>query len=190
MTSITKKLQTANSELQTKITKETPTEKILKLSPPCRCGGCEHGCTVGSGIFLDHEIIPLAKFLNISEEELKEKHLEKIEKFNTTKYRPKTKKGWFKKYGKCTFYDDKKGCTIHAVKPFECKISSGCNGVGDDIIAWFNLNHFVNENDPESLRQYAQYLKNGGKMIPGGELEKLVPDKKKRDAILNYKLLR
>ncbi len=172
------------------ITKDTSEEDILKLSPPCRCHGCEHGCTVGSGILLDKDIPKIAQHFGITEDELKEKYLEKIEKFNTTKWRPKTKKKLFKKYGRCIWYDTKKGCKAHPSKPFECSIASGCNDKGADIIAWFNLNYFVNENDPESLRQYAQYIKAGGKVIPGGELEKLVPDKKKRDEILKYKIMK
>ena len=52
------------------------------------------------------------------------------------------------------------------------------------------LNYFVNKNDPESIRQFAAYLKSGGKTLPGGRLEDFIPDKKKLKKILNYDILR
>jgi len=52
------------------------------------------------------------------------------------------------------------------------------------------LNYLVNKNDPESIRQYAAYLKSGGKTIPGGKLEELIPDKEKLKKILNFEQLK
>ncbi|MFH1212150.1 MAG: hypothetical protein V1659_04465, partial [Candidatus Woesearchaeota archaeon] len=112
------------------------------------------------------------------------------EKFNKKRYRPKTKKEMNKQYGPCVFYSEKNGCKINEAKPFECRIASGCNGFGEEIIAWFNLNYFVNENDPESVRQYNNYIQNHGKVIDGGELKKLLPGKKKRDDIINFNILK
>lgn len=51
------------------------------------------------------------------------------------------------------------------------------------------LNHQVNVNDPESIRQYAIYLKTHT-TIPGGELEELVPDKERLRKILDFTILK
>jgi hypothetical protein len=52
------------------------------------------------------------------------------------------------------------------------------------------LNYFVNEDDPESLRQWNTYLKSGGKGITGGSFAELVPDLRIRMKLLNYEVLR
>ena len=52
------------------------------------------------------------------------------------------------------------------------------------------VKHAVDANDAESVRQYAQYLKSGGKTIPGAELENLVPDKERLRKILSYEILK
>ena len=54
---------------------------------------------------------------------------------------------------------------------------------------WFTLNHFVNVDDPESIRQWAVYLKTHD-TIQGGSLEELVPDKKLLKKILNYEIIK
>ena len=91
-------------------------------------------------------------------------------------------------YGECVFHDKKQGCTIHEVKPLHCKVGS-CNDHGEAIHLWFTINYFVNKNDPESVRQWATYLKTHP-TIPGGELEDLVPDKEMLSKILSYEILR
>ena len=48
------------------------------------------------------------------------------------------------------------------------------------------LNHFVNKDDAESIRQYASYLKSGGKTLEGAELKELVPNKEKLRKILEF----
>ena len=72
----------------------------------------------------------------------------------------------------------------------ECKISMACKPFGEQLSLWFMLDHFVNKDDAESLRQYAVYLKSGGKTLKGAELEVLVPDKKKLKKILSYEILK
>ena len=94
-----------------------------------------------------------------------------------------------KKYGTCIFFNTQEGCRIHDVKPLQCKISS-CNEYGEEISVWFNLNYFVNPNDPNSIREWKTYLGSGGKNIPGGNLDELVPDKEKLRKILNYEVLK
>ena len=171
------------------LTRSTPLKKVLELAPPCKCSACSHGCTMGSGFLVESDIPKIAKFLNVSEEELKKQHLERVELFNKTMWRPKLERK-NKPYGKCTFYGEKEGCKIHKVKPLQCKVSMGCKEHGEELNVWFVLNHIVNEHDPESIRQYAQYIEAGGKTIPGGTLKELVPNKKLLKKILEYKILK
>ena len=126
--------------------------------------------------------------MNITEKELKENYLEEVEKFNTKLFRPKILRK-NNPYGKCIFFNEKIGCKIHEVKPLECKISMGCKPYGEQLSLWFVLNHFVNKQDPESIRQYAAYLKSGGKALQGAKLDELVPDKEKLRKILSFEML-
>ena len=104
--------------------------------------------------------------------------------------RPKLLRKDSRPYGRCIFYDDQQGCTIHEVKPLECKTSINCKDYGEDLSVWFKINYIVDPCDPESIRQYAQYIKSGGKIIPGAELENLVPDKEKLRKVLSYDVLK
>ena len=170
-----------------KLTKNTPLKEVLKLSHPCKCDACTVGCRHGSGVFADDEIKRVAKHLQISEEVLKKEFLEEVEKFNTKKYRPKILREG-KQYGKCIFFDEELGCKVHEVKPLECKVSMGCKDYGEQLSIWFMLNHFVNKDDAESVRQFASYLKTGGKTLKGAELKDLVPDKEKLKKILKFEI--
>ena len=172
------------------ISKNTSLKEVLKLAPACQCEACSHGCRYGSGLLAKGDEKKLASFLKISEKELKEKFLEEVERFNTKLFRPKLIRKGKEYYGQCVFYDDKKGCTVHDAKPLECKTSMGCKDYGEELSVWFMVNHAVNPDDPESVRQYAQYLKTGGKIIPGATLQDLVPDKDKLKKILNYEILK
>ncbi len=169
------------------IIKDTPLQDIKRLSPSCRCGACSHACTVGSGFLVQDDHARLASHLNVSEQELKEMYLEPEEKFNTTLWRPKIKKNAYG-YGPCIFYDNAKGCTVHDAKPTHCRVATCCNSRGEDINIWFHVNHFLDPDDPESIRQFATYLTSGGKTIPGASLEDLAPDALLGD-ILSYKIL-
>ena len=172
------------------IHKNTPLKKVLKLAAPCQCNACNHGCKYGSGSLAGDDAKKIAEFLQISEKDLKKGFLEETELFNKKILRPKLIKEENKAYGQCVFYDDEKGCTIHKVKPLECRTSIQCKDYGEDLSAWFMVNHIVDAKDPESLRQYAQYIKSGGKVIKGAELKDLVPDKEKLKRILNYEILK
>ena len=172
------------------ISKNTPLKDVLKLAAPCRCNACNHGCKFGSGSLAGDDTKNIAEFLGVSEIDLKKGFLEKTELFNKTILRPKLIMEENKTYGQCVFYDDAKGCTIHEVKPLECKTSIQCKDYGEDLSVWFMLNHVVDTKDPESIRQYAQYLKSGGKIITGASLQELVPDKEKLNKILSYEILR
>ncbi len=169
------------------ITKSTPLSKILRLGRECsRCGKC---CTHGTGFLVEKDIPAIAEFLGITKEELIKNCLEPVTKFNTTLYRPLSVKKKNKAYGTCIFFNSEQGCRIHPVKPLQCKISS-CNEYGENISVWFDLNYFVNPNDPESIRQWKIYLDCRGKTIPGAGLNELVPDKKILNKILNYEVLK
>ena len=172
------------------IHKNTPLKDVLELAAPCRCNSCNHGCKFGSGSLAGDDAKKIASFLDISEEDLKKGFLEEVELFNKKLQRPKLIREKSKPYGRCVFYDDKKGCTIHEVKPLECKTSISCRDYGGDLSIWFMVNHIVDPNDAESVRQYAQYIKSGGKLIPGASLEELVPDKENLKKILSYDILK
>ena len=172
-----------------KLTKNTPLKEVLKLSHPCKCDACTVGCRHGSGFLVDEDIPRIAKHLGITEEVLKKEFLEEVEKFNTKHFRPKILRK-DKPYGKCIFFDEEIGCKVHEAKPLECKISMGCKDYGEKLSLWFMLNHFVNEIDPESIRQFATYIKSGGKTLQGANLEDLVPDKEKLKKILSFEILK
>ena len=184
-----KKLMKKGVWLETiSLAKNTPLKEVLKLAHPCECNACSNGCKYGSGFLADEDIPRIAKYLGVTKEVLKKDFLEEVEKFNTKKLRPKILRK-NRQYGKCIFFDEKSRCKIHDVKPLECKISMGCKEYGEQLSIWFMLNHFVNENDAESIRQFAEYLKSGGKTLEGGKLEYLVPDKEKLRKILSFEIL-
>src|SRR3989344_5812362 len=166
------------------ITRTTSTEEILTLTEPCSCTACQHGCKMGSGTLGDGDAEPMAKLLGISVAELKEKHLEEIEKFNTKRLRPKILRNG-KQYGNCTFFKEGK-CSVHAAKPLECKVAMPCKPYGDKLIAWFDLKHFLNPNDPESVRQYAAFLRVGGMLLPNAAIADIVPDAAQREKNHSY----
>ncbi len=172
------------------VTKNTPLKDVLKLAAPCRCNSCNHGCKYGSGSLVEDDPKKIAGFLKVSEEDLKKDFLEETELFNRKILRPRLLREKGKVHGRCIFYDDKKGCTIHEVKPLECKTSIQCKDYGEDLSIWFMVNHMVDTKDPESVRQYSQYIKSGGKIIQGAELENLIPDKEKLRKILSYEILK
>ena len=172
------------------ITKNTPLKEVLNLAAPCQCNACNHGCKYGSGSLAEGDSKKMAEFLKISEEDLKKDFLEEVELFNKKVLRPRLLRKKGKIHGRCVFYSDSKYCTIHEVKPLECKTSMGCKDYGEELSVWFMVNHIIDAKDPESIRQYAQYIKTGGKVIPGAELEKMVPDEEKLRKILSYEILK
>ncbi|HLC96232.1 MAG TPA: YkgJ family cysteine cluster protein [Candidatus Nanoarchaeia archaeon] len=168
------------------LSKDTPLKDVMKLAHPCGCNACTIGCKLGSGILADEDLAKIAHFLGKTKEETKKEFLEEVERFNTKRFRPKV---LGKPYGQCIFFDGKE-CKIHEVKPLECEISMGCEEYGEQLSIWFMLNHFVNKNDPESIRQYDAYLRSGGKTLPGGTLADLVPNAEQLKKILKFEILR
>jgi len=167
------------------ITKDTELKDVLKHD----CDKCGHCCSYGTGFAVKEDIKPIAKYLNVKEKELKEKWMEEVEIFHTKLWRPKTIKKpeqRDKPFGKCVFLKDKI-CSIHKVKPLQCRIG---NCKSEELALWFMLNYQVNANDPESIREFASYLKHGGKTLPGGELNNLIQDKEKLNKIIKYEIMR
>ncbi len=172
------------------IKKSTSLEKIKKLGNTCK--QCGHCCTFGSGLLAEGDIKRIAKHMKISEKKLTDKYLQPISKFDTPTHKPKTLKHKEKEhlpFGKCIFLGKNNLCKIHEAKPLQCELGI-CNEHGSDIDVWFNLNHLVDPKNPESIRQWNVYLKSGGKNIPGGELNDLIPDEKRLKKILEYDILR
>ncbi|MBW2991866.1 YkgJ family cysteine cluster protein [Candidatus Woesearchaeota archaeon] len=167
------------------ITKATKLRDVLKNQECKKCGSC---CKFGTGFLADGDLKQIARVLHMKEDHMKEedvkkKYLEEVEIFNKKMLRPRTQG---KPYGECVFL---KGnlCSIHPVKPLQCKIG---NCSSDELVAWFLLNYVIDEKDPEAVRQYRIYLESGGKEIPGGRLQDLVPDSNELKKILSFERLR
>ena len=169
-----------------KITKNTQLIEVLKLAAPCQCHKCNSGCTFGSGLLAKDDAKRIAEYLSISEKEVKEKYFEEVEHFNKPMLRPKAIKNG-KPYGHCIFFDNK--CAIHEVKPLQCKTSMQCKDYGEDLAKWFMVNYIIEPSDPESMRQYALYLKTHA-ALEGAELHELVTDKEKLRKMLSFELLK
>jgi len=167
------------------ITTKTPQKYIEKLGEKCEI--CGHCCKFDSGIFLADDIKKVAGSLGIPPDDFKKRYLEEKKIFNRDVHKAKLKREG-KPFGPCVFLDEKQ-CAIHDFKPVHCKIASGCNEFGQEINLWFMLNFIVDENDPQAIREWAQYLKTHP-TIQGGNLHELVPDKVKLERILNYKILK
>lgn len=162
-----------------RITRETPLQRALELGSKCqRRNNC---CRHGSGALAMDDEERIAAYLKITREELRQKYLEPVTRLATTLQRPKSIMAKGRPWGPCIFFRD--GCAIQEVKPLECRVGT-CSEDGEDLSIWFMLNFFLDMGNPESVREYASYLRYR-KTIPGGKLEELIPDKKVRDAILN-----
>lgn len=176
--------QSINKIPELEITKETTIQEILKIGSHCTRSG--HCCSYSGGFVLEGEILIMAKHIGINEDEFKQRYLDEIESFNTKHFKLKSNKD-SKPFGPCIFLKNNL-CSIHEVKPLHCRVGS-CHRLGEQLSIWFALNYFVNKNDPESIRQWAQYLKTHPS-IPGGELHELIPNQEELKKILSYEKLR
>tara|TARA_Y100000310_G_scaffold48321_1_gene44782 strand:- start:2246 stop:2767 length:522 start_codon:yes stop_codon:yes gene_type:complete len=171
------------------IKKQTSKKRIIEMAPACSCDACNHACQFSSGIMTKNDVDRLAKHLHMTKQDVKDKHLEKVHIYNKIFHRPKLERKDNKPFGKCTFFQDKVGCKIHSAKPLHCKIAMNCKDYGEQLNTWFYLNHIVDGNDPEAIRQWAVYLKTHP-TIPGGTLKDLVPNQAHLKKILNYEILK
>jgi hypothetical protein len=165
-----------------RITYDMKLSEIKKFTYECSCSKCRNGCLYGSGAMTDNDIKNMARLLNITEQELKDKYLEIVERYSTKRYRPKILRNG-KPYGRCIFYDDKIGCKVHNAKPLECSIAMSCSEHGEDLIQWFNAHYFLDLNKKDSIKEWNQMVKLRG-TIPGATIQELIPDKNKRKSIL------
>lgn|SRR3989338_4304654 len=169
------------------ITKKTPMQIVEHYGKECTgCGKC---CSLDSGIVLEEDIPRLASYLGLTKKEFIEKYLNEHEKFNTKVWKLKQEKKTHLPMGRCVFLNEKNQCSVHEVKPMHCRVCSTASRHGEQLSLWFTLNHLVNPEDPESIRQWAQYLKTHP-TIPGGELHELVPDQNRLSKILSYETFR
>ncbi len=173
------------------ITKLTSKDRIMKIvKSPQRPG---KACEMTSGLIHEDELPHLAKELDLSIEQLKENLLDVHNYYNKNMHKPKLDKHPEKEhlpYGKCVFLhksDDSHNCRFGDKKPLHCKLSTDKKH-GHKIHNWYLLNHVVDIEDPESIRQWASYLKSHP-TIPGGKLNDLVPNKEKLEQILKYELV-
>lgn len=148
------------------IHKDTPLKDILKLAAPCMCRSCSHGCKLGSGFLAGDDSKNMAKFLEISEEELKSNYLEEAVMFNKRMLRPRLLRKEKMPFGRCVFYSDEFGCTVHEAKPLQCKTSMGCKDYGEELSIWFMMNYILEPKDYRSMEEFRQYVKCGGRLIP------------------------
>ena len=173
------------------ITKETQVQEIIKKTASCSCDACKNSCRFGSGFATAQDLQKIADYLHMGVDELKKNLMEEKTFFHTTLSRPKLKrKKEHHPFGACVFFDEEKGCTIHEVKPTECKVAMPCDPIGEDTRIWFLVNHFLNPADPISLQEYAVYLKTNGRTIPKAELHEVCKDEKIREEVLSYKRVR
>lgn len=164
----------------------TTEQDAIALGNDCRRRG--HCCRMGSGIAREDELPAIAAFLSLSVDALKAKHLDTVTRFNTAHWKLKIKAEDGKPYGPCIFYDaGAKACTIHPAKPLYCKVGI-CNENGAGLIQWYNVHHFLDPDDPVSIREYALACE-AAPPIPGAAPEDLVP-KEILSKILDYAELR
>jgi Fe-S-cluster containining protein len=169
------------------IVKSTPLKEILNIAKPCSCNACNHGCKLGSGFLINEDKQKIADFLEIDIKTLESKYLEKRILLNKEMYRPKQIKKNKLPYGQCIFFINNK-CSIHPVKPLECKVAMPCDKDGEKFTLWFMLNYILDPKDNEAIRQYNTYIKSGGKILPGAKLNEIISDKKKLKMILSREL--
>ena len=56
-------------------------------------------------------------------------------------------------------------------------------------IQWFNVNYFLNVNDPVSIREYSIYC-DMNELIKGAHIKELIPEKKLKKIMDYYELKR
>ena len=137
-----------------KITLATTSEEIINLTSECnKCGHC---CSFGSGYLIEEDFETLAKHLDIDVETLKKDYLEEVTILTKILHKPKLIHKESKFFGSCIFLKDGI-CDIHSVKPFYCKLGSGCKNEADLIWQWF-LHHHVIGDSKSAIDEYDKLL--------------------------------
>ena len=165
------------------ITKHTPETRIAELGKECT--GCGHCCKVDSGILFEEDVTRIADYMKIPRDDFIKEFLEEHERFHTKCWKLKQIREDGKPFGRCVLLDEDNKCSVHEAKPRYCKLLSTASKHGQQLAVWFALNHFVNPHDPESVRQWAAYLRTHP-TIPGGQLHELIPEEQRLRRILSY----
>ncbi|MFH1400348.1 MAG: YkgJ family cysteine cluster protein [Nanoarchaeota archaeon] len=153
---------------------DSPVEDVLKVGSVCNRSG--HCSRFGAGYILPHEVKPIAEFLGISESEFLSKYAEPVVRFNTKTLRFRIAQVKDRPYGPCNLFEQETNdCRIHEVKPLYCRITN-CSSKGKHLQQWFDVNHFVNRNDPQSIREWDIVCQVTDDVIPGGHVSDLVDD--------------
>lgn len=132
---------------------------------------------------LKEDVKRAAKHVQMDEKGFIQKYCDETTAFNTKVWKPKIiRKKSDMPYGPCIFLKKEK-CIINEAKPLHCRLT---NCKDEDLHWYFVVNYLVNPNDPQSIRDYAVFIKSGGKVIPGAGLKDLVPQPKKLKAMMEY----
>ena len=116
-----------------------------------QCKNCGNCCKFGSGFLAEDDKQKIAKHLNISEQELENKYLEKTNMFGTEALRPKFQKP----FGLCIFFNKETHCTIHEVKPLLCRLAD-CQ---TDKTEEFYRKYFVKNTELSRIEWEARRIK-------------------------------
>lgn len=162
----------------------TTQEEVEKLG--AQCDKCGHCCKYGSGFAQSHELKKIANHLKIDEEKLKNEYFDKANVFNKELYRPKIKKTDGMPFGPCIFLEENI-CKIQNVKPIHCRVGN-CNESGEALSEWYAINHLVDKESDESLRQWSVRVELKP-TIPGGTPVELVGEEKANSLFKKYKEL-
>ncbi|MBI4211508.1 MAG: YkgJ family cysteine cluster protein [Deltaproteobacteria bacterium] len=93
----------------------------MKLKEGCDCEKCRECCTREPGWFVPQEISIAATALGLSDKEYVATYCQEHEIDGVTALSPKQKP----RSTACVFFEKGK-CTIHNVKPYECRKVYGC----------------------------------------------------------------
>jgi len=96
-----------------------------KRQGSCTCLKCKECCTREPGWFMPDEIATAAAFFKLSESEFIKQYCKEHIEDNTYALSPAQKPN----STECIFLNDEEECSVHEVKPYECRKVFGCEGV-------------------------------------------------------------
>jgi Fe-S-cluster containining protein len=96
----------------------------LSKKQGCDCDKCKECCTREPGWFVPEEIPVAAKHLGLSEQDFVREYCAEHVEDDIYSLSPKQKPN----STECIFLNEKRFCSIHEVKPYECRKVYGCEG--------------------------------------------------------------
>ncbi|OQA62352.1 MAG: Flagellin N-methylase [bacterium ADurb.Bin270] len=96
--------------------------RLQSIRHGCKCPECVECCERDPGWFMPDEVAIAAQYLGLNENEFIEKYCTEHIYDGTRTLSPAMKNGG----SSCIFLNRDKECSIHEVKPFECKKVYGC----------------------------------------------------------------